>query len=1254
MKKLLVTTIIFLITALSAVNSYGQISNEDMRNPPKTDAEAWKYIEKYIKPKINDTLIARLFEEADLVFEGEIIESTGLRETMQALYELEPYKIFKGRIQKDSTLKIMTYPAPVNVQYLGEWSHSRGVALFFVKKDLQNKELYRFVNPKNAWVAYAGWFINPITFEKQYQKVLYDKILKLKNAKYEKTKFYYKKKEKLNVGKSATESSSGVITGFSHDTVPAGVLSGLSEVTIYGNGFGSVKGNVLMEDANRKNYFIALHPTHNILYWSNDSIQIVVPSMGFASATSEFLGDTRESCAGTGYIRVIKGTGPPIPIWSNTELIIPYAINNFAENSAFESLYTPYELRLHNADGMGGYTFVYDTSFYNNRLAMAAFRRAIETWRCATGIDFKQQCTPYELCQSDQSSTRILVSFDKPCFKAGGSGTNLAHTRIAAKLDSTCYQYYTDSITMTFKETGIRYTCGPDTITCPAIWNFDEGNNSQANAYNFEKVATHEIGHILLMQHLIDTTSLLYWKTSAGIDSMSNVKSPNSNILAGLNYILGRDTVPTTDCTNSPIQLLAPQNRCNTLPACADYCPEPNPNIPIPDFTAHYQTNCNGTQNINAIQTGVKIGQQIEIKIVESDTLNYNYTWEIGGNFGIDEFVDVTHFILHWNEAGQFTIDLSIDDNLGNCTATQYTINIQQDENCLMNATPLAQIIQPLDCATGTGSAQFANINTGSGCYEFSLYSYVDNNFTLLCQTTLANSICNDLLPGTYYAFVKDNYTGCYNEQWFDINTHSITTQTLSACGGGTGSIRLNISEPNNYTYNWSNGNTTQNIINVSSGNYTVTVTAVGGCSASASAIVGTNPPCFIDLQMRDNWNDIGQEPNTSAYRDDNGDGWLAYGSNDDWEDIWYSPDLWNCPNGDDCLPWEGSNPTATASNKMGIEIKNTHPSLSTSATINLYYSLANTGEVWESDWVGNNYPIGSDTCKVGNNIGTISIDNILPNSAQRAYITWTPPNYVNSTLNDYINPEICGLMPELDTTIDSLRYEICLLARLESPNDPINYEQGNGTPIRDNVLMSNNIVTRNAFLIDPTIGVSPGSPIVQGHPSVMLMANNNDEIKYLDLLFDKFSNGSIEALEGMLEISFVLSPELWEKWESTGKEGEGVQIIGEREVKITNMETAKLLNIPFDPREFQPFAIKVTILTSSGKRETLNLLPNDFSFRITHGSSQPINKPSNCFFILKDLPNLAQTAQILTEQLICAPNPFSNSFNVQFFLANN
>jgi hypothetical protein len=997
MKKLLVFTTFLLLTALNAVMSYGQISNEDLRNPPKTDAEVIKYIDKYLSPQINDTLIARLFEEADVVFEGEIIESTGFRETRQALYEFEPYKVFKGKIQKDSTLKIMTYPAPVDVQYLGEWSHGRSeVGVFFIKKNKNDNAIYHFVNPKNAWVVYPKLLIgHPIIHEQHFKKMFYDKILAPHGAKYEKTRYYHKKKENLTVGNTVMKSGSGVITGFSRDTVPAGVLSGASRMTIYGDGFGSVKGNVLMEDANQANIFVALHPIRHILYWSDDSIQVIVPAMGFASSANPDIGDTRKSCAGTGYVRVIKGTGLPIPIWSDTELIIPYAIKNYAENSAFENLYTPYEVRLRNANGQGGYTFVYDTSFYNNAPALAAFRRSLKTWRCATGIHLKDICIADTLCRTDESSTRILVSFAKSCF-ATTDTTVLATTYISQKLDTNCPQatYFTDSISLAFRpQSQLLYSC--PTGTCPAVWNYDTLPNSAANAYNFEKVATHELGHVFMLQHVIDSTSLMHFDTHPGTSADANLKTLDATALQGMNYIVRRDTAQTTLCATPPLILLSPSSRCGNLP--------------------------------------------------------------------------------------------------------------------------------------GSGKTDQAQDET----------------------------------------------------------------------------------------------------------------------------------PYFVDLQMRDNAWDTGQEPNLSGIIDADGDGVWSLTSPIDWEDIWASPDLWNCDTTLNCSLDNWHNPRAIVENKMGFTIRNASNIVSDTARLHLHYSLANTGEMWPQHWVNFWYqpdePFG-EWCYVGEEIAysPVTIPPIYPQQTWTNWVSWWPPNFVApDSIISYQNPNYCGLVPETNPADGQPKYELCLLARLESAQDPI-MGDNDTMSIRDYTLNSNNVVTRNTFLIDPAIGSGLGMPpLVPGQPSIMLMANNNDEIRYLDLLFEQFSNGSVEALGGMLEISFVLSPELWDKWESTGKQGEGVQIIGEREVRITDMETARLLDIPFDPREFQPFAIKVTILTNSGKQETLNLLPNNFSFRITHSTSrpEPINKPSSCFFSIENWKQQAQTAQALSQQLICSPNPFSHTAYARFWL---
>ena len=418
--------------------------------------------------------------------------------------------------------------------------------------------------------------------------------------------------------------------------------------------------------------------------------------------------------------------------------------------------------------------------------------------------------------------------------------------------------------------------------------------------------------------------------------------------------------------------------------------------------------------------------------------------------------------------------------------------------------------------------------------------------------------------------------------------------------------------------------------------------------------------PCFIDLRMRDNDWDTGQEPNYSAGVDgdfDDDEIW-EIDSPDDWEDIWYSPDLWNCDEDENCPPTELHNPRATVVNKLGFTIYNAHPDLvSDPAQLHLYYTLANTGEAWPYQWNDYSYQtFDLDWCYVGDEIvnSPVAIPAIDPQTTHTSWVSWSPPNFVNDLYPFYADPDDCGLSTEIDPADGEPKYEMCLLARLESEQDPIiNAEESAST--RDIVLNSNNTVTRNTFLIDPALGPGGGlPPIVPGQPSIILVANNNDEVRNLDILFDKFTSGSIEALTNILEISFVLSPELWEKWQSTGAQGEGIQEIDTREVKITNMETAKLLDIPFDPREFQPFAIKVTILTSSGKRETLNYLPEEFGFRITHRSSDgsPINKPSNCLFYVNDLNKQTQTAQLFTDRLHCSPNPFSSSMNVQFYLA--
>ncbi|MBK7879566.1 MAG: SprB repeat-containing protein [Saprospiraceae bacterium] len=63
-------------------------------------------------------------------------------------------------------------------------------------------------------------------------------------------------------------------------------------------------------------------------------------------------------------------------------------------------------------------------------------------------------------------------------------------------------------------------------------------------------------------------------------------------------------------------------------------------------------------------------------------------------------------------------------------------------------------------------------------------------------------------------------------------------------CGFANGSATANASGGTSpYTYNWSNGGTTQSISNLSAGNYSVTVTDSKGCTATASTTINNTGP---------------------------------------------------------------------------------------------------------------------------------------------------------------------------------------------------------------------------------------------------------------------------------------------------------------------------------------------------------------------------------------------------------------------------
>ncbi|OUV72801.1 MAG: hypothetical protein CBC83_06395 [Flavobacteriales bacterium TMED123] len=214
---------------------------------------------------------------------------------------------------------------------------------------------------------------------------------------------------------------------------------------------------------------------------------------------------------------------------------------------------------------------------------------------------------------------------------------------------------------------------------------------------------------------------------------------------------------------------------------------------------------------------------------------NYSYSWQdiAGNSYGTDT---IAENLL----AGTYVLFAHYSDSLGaypGCTTTDTVVLTQPDE-IQVNPT----LIKDADCFGGNDGRIQTQISGGTR-----FPGGPNSWYQLLWNSGQTTRNINGLTAGTYIINITDA-NGCLQADTFAVAEplDLISTITpsdyngygISCFGGNNGVINLTIDQNTGtapYVYTWSSGQSSLNIYNLSSGQYTVTITDAKGCTYTNS-----------------------------------------------------------------------------------------------------------------------------------------------------------------------------------------------------------------------------------------------------------------------------------------------------------------------------------------------------------------------------------------------------------------------------------
>jgi len=275
-------------------------------------------------------------------------------------------------------------------------------------------------------------------------------------------------------------------------------------------------------------------------------------------------------------------------------------------------------------------------------------------------------------------------------------------------------------------------------------------------------------------------------------------------------------------------------------------------------------SNGNGVQNLNSVVAGsysLTVADVQNCTITSSTTVNQPtalnltaFTTNVscfGGNNGQISSTTtggISPYNFNWsNNANSATIN--------NLQFGNYTLTVIDANNCTVAQT--WAITQPTPLQLNLAGTNPLCHGASNGQLDLTVIGGTPN-YTFNWNNGSNQEDPINVAAGIHTVNVTDN-NGCTatsSTQLIAPSAITITPSvTLPSCAGdNNGNINLSVSGGTPvYQYNWSNGAITQNINNLSAGNYAVTITDTNSCEQIVQGIVVSNPSAIlVNLQVTD------------------------------------------------------------------------------------------------------------------------------------------------------------------------------------------------------------------------------------------------------------------------------------------------------------------------------------------------------------------------------------------------------------------